>query len=131
MSLDRIFKRLVIPGEVYTLQRKGVGATPIMDEIGDIIETWSDVQDIVGIVQWISEFRDNNRGEEEVPTHNGFFLADFEIPTGDLGEYRIKRIVPNTSPQILYYRIYRIDRDLRYRGKRNHYEMELGENVKW
>lgn len=126
MALRDIFKRLTLPGESLTLQQKNV--TTVRDETtGEFEKIWIDYHTLTGIIRGESTFRDK-RGEEEIPALKAYFLPDFDIPIGDLGEYRIKHIRDNET----YYRqILEIDRDLRLNKKRHHYKMLLGKNPRW
>lgn len=120
-----------MPGEVYMLQTFGYGATPIRDEIGNIIEEWYDLQELKGIIQMPSVYRDIVRGQEEILDYIGYFKANFTIPIDDLGKYRIKHTIPTTPEQTQLYQILRIDRNLRLKHKQHHIMMHLGVNKKW
>ena len=122
---------MVMPGETYTLQVRGYGATPLRDEVGEFIEQWVDTHTLTGVIQSSSEHRDIPRGEEEIPLYNGYFSPDFTINFDDLSKYRIKHHIPTTPSQEIYYQILEINRNLRLKNNRHHYKFVLGVNRKW
>lgn len=129
MAFEDRIKKLIIPGETfYLLKRETV---PGKNEAGDPFIQWKNLQPVIGMVQEESELKDRYKGEEEVPFFMGLFFSDFDIPVGDIGEYRIKHILPTVPPQISVYQILNIDRNIRRKNRIDHYEMELGVDRKW
>lgn len=131
MSFNSIIQGLLSPGETYTLQRRGIGTTPIRNEVGSLNKDWIDVQVLSGIIQSPSHMRESPRGGEELANYTGFFEPDFEIPDNHLSNYRIKRVVPDTTPLTYFYRIKEINRNLTMKNVRHHYELILEINPKW
>lgn len=129
VSFSNLVNRLKREGEEYILQAKG--QTETRDEIGNFIQEWQDIHKLDGIIQHSSEFQEVDRGQEEIVSHKGFFVFDFDFPIEKIQNYRIKHVIPTIEPQERLYRIASINRDLRLNKKQHHYEMDLTLDKRW
>ncbi|MGE4414395.1 MAG: hypothetical protein AB7D08_03585 [Bacteroidales bacterium] len=136
MRIQNLIKRLVFENETYYLEKKEKNAGT--DDLGYPKEEWVEVKELTGIIQKESIDPHSPRGSEEVADYYGFFVADFKIPQDNLLRYRIKHVITVNEEEnqeqaqfVRYFRIKTIDRDLRRKNKRNHYEMTLELYKKW
>jgi hypothetical protein len=131
MSFETLIKRLTIPGETYHLEELVSDSPATQNELGDVQQVWNEVAELKGTIQWVAQLDDEHKGRLETTEYNGFFVADFEIPNKEMGEFRIKHVTAPPNSRTEYFKIYRIDRHLVYRRKRHHYEMVLELNPRW
>ena len=98
-TLQHILKR---PNEQYFLQKRiiykkehqqlkdEVGNIIRKDDVGNISETWEDVQELHGVIQHRQDENIDYQGRESNLTYHGIFTPDFDLETDKLSNYRVK-----------------------------------------
>jgi len=129
VSILSLISDLNLPGEEYYLQTRTPSSSE--DDSGDLTFEWTNVQEIFGVIQKSEEQPASELGDNEEGLYNGFFEPNFEIPYDELGEYRIQHIFPGATEFIRYFKIRKIDRNLRLGSEYHHYEIELELQRKW
>jgi hypothetical protein len=128
IMIDDLIEELTLPGEQYWLQTKEVIPNQNMDgnAFGSLEKDWVDVERLRGVIQKNSQDPQSLRGQEEIADYIGFFIPNFSIEENDLGEYRLKNMIPqkNRTYFVRYFRISKIDRNLALDNERSHYEIE-------
>ena len=87
-TLQRVLKR---PNEQYFLQKRviykkehrqlkdEVGNIIRKDDVGNISETWEDVQELHGVIQHRQDENIDYQGRESNLTYHGIFTPDFDL----------------------------------------------------
>lgn len=130
-----LIKDLKTPGEVYMLQRKAIDPDAKDDGLGDLEETWIDIQEIFGDMDKTSVDPETWRGSEEITEYKGYFHANFDIPTNELGQYRVRHTLPASVNSKLvftrYFGIKEFDRNLSLDNTTVYVGMLLELSKKW
>jgi len=129
VSILSLISDLTLPGEKYYLQQRTPDDSE--DDSGDLTFVWTNVQEIFGVIQKSEDQPPNELGDNEEAVYDGFFEPDFEIPYDEIGEYRVKHIFPGATEFIRFFKIRKIDRNLRMGSEYHHYEIELELQRKW
>ena len=145
-TLSRILKR---PNEQYFLQKKiiyqkdidqdiirdEVGNIITKDDVGNINETWQDLQELSGVIQHRQYEKQKNRvlsiteaGEESTLRYYGYFNPTFELETDALADYRVKFIRPHET---LYLKIIEYDPNNYLRGNQHHIVLGMERDRKY
>lgn len=127
MVFEKYIKRFVLPGEIFTLEKKvAIG----LDELNNPIYDWQAVHDLTGTVQVRTSDDGKHRGHEETGRYDGFFVPNFAIEPDKFYNYRIKHFFP-VGEFIRYFRIVEMERNLTVKGKIHHYEFLLELSKEW
>ena len=146
-TLSRIIKRPT--NERYILQKKKTYAEDIptqtvrdevgnvinKDEIGNIKETWENIQELSGVIQHRQYEKQRNRvlsitnaGEESTLRYYGYFNPTFELITDALADYRIKFVRPH---EIIYLKIIEYDPNNYLRDDHHHIVLGMERDRKY
>lgn len=120
MSFANILKRTVRPDERITLLKFINNAKE--DELGFPIKDYVEIQELHGVIQEPENVQTSRKGVESNPEFVGYFLPDFEIPTHDVDDYRLKYERPFEE---LILKITTYDPNLFLRHKRDHIQLSL------
>lgn len=125
-----LIEELKIPGESYYLEALEYSGEET--GLGDLDKTWSQKQELTGVIQKASRDSEGKRGLEEEANYEGFFHSDFDIPQKNSGEYRIVNIISTPDGDFTrYFRIREINRNLTLENARVYCEMQLQLAKKW
>ena len=148
MSFETLNRILHRPTEKYILQKKEeyteetepqkilkdeVGNIIQKDEVGNIKEQWIDLQELSGVIQHRQRESISNAGQESMLRYGrqgylGYFIANFELETDKLANYRIKFV---RDYEVLYLRIMEYDPNNYLRNKQHHIVLGLIEDKKY
>ena len=130
MDILDLLENLKIEGESFYLETLEYSGEET--GFGNLEKSWSQVQEMNGIIQRESKDPEERQGLEEQGNYKGFFHGDFDIPQEDSGKYRINNtIVKNNLTFVRYFRIKTIDRNLRLDNSGVYCEMTLELAKKW
>ena len=136
-TLQRILKR---PNEQYFLQKRilykkehqqlkdEVGNIIRKDDVGNISETWEDVQELHGVIQHRQDENIDYQGRESDLTYHGIFTPDFDLETDKLSNYRVKFV---RDYETLYLFIKEYDANNYLRGNQNHITLVMDLDKKY
>ena len=148
MSFETLANILYRPNEKYILQYKKqyteeiypqkilkdeVGNIITKDEVGNIKEEWIDLKELTGVIQHRQRESISEAGQGSMTRYGrqgyyGYFVANFELETGKLANYRIKFV---RDYEIIYFRIMEYDPNNYLRSKQHHIVLGLIEDKKY
>lgn len=145
MSFETLSRRVLKrPTEQYFLQEKKqyteeqvikdeVGNIITKDPVGNIKESWVDLQELQGVIQHRQREDISEAGQESMLRYRqqgyvGYFNPTFDLETDKLANYRIKFI---RDYETLYLRVYEYDPNNYLRGKQHHIALGLIEDKKY
>lgn len=126
MGFIETYERIKRPNETFILQALVKGEK---DEVGNLKNTWEDVQELKGIIQRLQTQDIDESGTESELSYKAYFVPNFILYTNKLENYRIKY---TNDYETLYLKIKSHNPNLfNHLGQRSHYETELVEDKKY
>lgn len=150
MSFQTLSRRILRrPTEKYILQKKvryekdpfeknmkdEVGNIIVKDEIGNVKETWQDLQELSGVIQHRQYEKQRNRvlsiteaGEESTLRYYGYFDPTFSLKTDALADYRVKFV---QTYETIYLKIIEYDPNNYLRADHHHIVLGMERDRKY
>ena len=140
MNLDILIPLIERPNEKYYLQelvkytkqydklKDEVGNVIVKDEVGNISETWQDIQQLHGVIQHRQDEKIDTQGRESTLTYHGIFTPDFNLNTNNLSKYRVKF---ERDYETLYLYIKQYDPNNYLMGQQHHITLVMEEDKKY
>ena len=119
--------------EPQHVMKDEVGNIIKKDAVGNLKEEWITIQELKGVVQHRQREDITEAGQESKTRYGrqgyyGYFIADFQLETDKLANYRVKFVRDN---EIVYFRIMEYDPNNYLRENNHHIVLGLIEDKKY
>ena len=119
--------------EPQHVMKDEVGNIIKKDAVGNLKEKWITIQELKGVVQHRQREDITEAGQESKTRYGrqgyyGYFIADFQLETDKLADYRVKFVRDN---EIVYFRIMEYDPNNYLRENNHHIVLGLIEDKKY
>lgn len=123
--MEEIYPQKVMKDEVGNIIKK--------DAVGNLKEQWITLQELEGVIQHRQQEDISEAGQESKTRYGrqgyyGYFIANFQLETNKLANYRVKFVRPNETK---YFRIMEYDPNNYLREKNHHIVLGLIEDKKY
>lgn len=119
--------------EPKQVMKDAVGNIIKKDSVGNLKEKWITIQELEGVIQHRQREDITEAGQESKTRYGrqgyyGYFIANFELETNQLADYRVKFVRDN---EVVYFRIMEYDPNNYLQEKNHHIVLGLIEDKKY